>query len=65
MKRNLRVHIIYRGSGWAVKKEGTAKAYKILSTQNEAIIFAQNNYAKGTEIIVHGKDGSIKKWIQV
>ncbi|MHA1613435.1 MAG: DUF2188 domain-containing protein [Candidatus Thorarchaeota archaeon] len=61
--RKPRVHIIYRGSGWAVKKEGTERAYKILRTQREAEKFAKKNYARGTEIIVHGKDGSIKKWL--
>jgi hypothetical protein len=63
MRRKPRVHIIYRGDGWAVKKEGTARAYKILKTQSEAIRFAKRNYVRGTEIIVHRKDGSIRKWL--
>lgn len=63
MSNSPRVHIIYRGDSWAVKKEGTARAYKILKTQAEAIRFAKRNYAKGTEIIVHRKDGSILKWL--
>ena len=63
MSRKPRVHIIYRGDGWAVKKEGTAKAYRILRTQKEAINFAKRNYSQGTEIIVHRKDGSILKWL--
>ena len=63
MNRKARVHIIYRGDGWAVKKEGAARAYKILGTQAEAIRFAKRNYAKDTEIIVHRKDGSIHKWL--
>lgn len=63
MSRKPRVHIIYRGDGWAVKREGNARAYRILRTQADAVGFAKKMYAKGTEIIVHQRDGSIKKWL--
>jgi len=34
--RNARIHVISRNGGWAVKKEGNAKASKICSTKDEA-----------------------------
>ena len=57
-----RVHVISRSSGWAVKKEGTARAAKVYSKKESAVKGAKRSVSRGTDIVVHRKDGSIQKW---
>jgi hypothetical protein len=58
---NKRIHVISRNGGWAVKKEGNAKASKIYSTKDAAVKGARKT-SKGHDVVVHKKDGSIEKW---
>lgn len=57
-----RAHIIKRDSGWAVKKEGNAKATRVFKTQDDAVKNAQKLRSSGHDVIVHKRDGSIKNW---
>jgi hypothetical protein len=61
-KANSRAHIIKRGSGWAIKKEGALRATKIYSSKEEAIKDARKLKSYGLDLIIHKKDGSIEKW---
>ena len=61
--QNTRTHIIKRGDGWAVKKQGASKASKVYSTQDAAIKSAKS-MKSATEIVIHRRDGSIKNWIK-
>jgi hypothetical protein len=56
-----RVHVISRKTGWAVKKEGNAKASKLFD-KKEAAVEGARKLSKGHDIIVHKKDGSIQSW---
>jgi hypothetical protein len=62
MAEHKRAHVIKRESGWAVKKEGNLKATKVYKTQDAAIKGAQKLRSSGHDVIVHGRDGSIKNW---
>lgn len=58
-----RTHIIKRGDGWAVKKQGAAKASRVFPTQDAAIKSAKN-MKSASEIVIHRRDGSIRNWIK-
>lgn len=58
-----KTHIIKRDTGWAVKKQGTAKASKVYKSQEEAIRGARR-MSTSSEIVVHRRDGSIRSWIK-
>lgn len=60
---NKRTHIIKRTNGWVIKREGAARASRRYNTQDEALLAAKDSKS-GNDIIVHGRDGSIKKWIR-
>ena len=57
-----RAHVIKRGSGWAVKKQGAERAIRIYTTKAEAVKGAEKLKSSGHDIIVHRQDGSIEKW---
>ncbi|PWE00008.1 DUF2188 domain-containing protein [Marinilabilia rubra] len=59
MSRN--VHVVPNEKGWAVKKEKSQRASRVVKTQGEAIEIGKN-YAKeqSSELIIHGKDGKIR-----
>lgn len=61
-KENKRVHIISRKDGWAIKKEGKTRASKIYNNKKSAVSSARKLKEKGHDVIIHKKDGSIKKW---
>lgn len=61
MRTNQRVHVISRNGGWAVKKEGHSKAFKVYSTKSAAEKGAKR-ISKGHDVIVHHRDGSVQKW---
>jgi Uncharacterized protein conserved in bacteria (DUF2188) len=47
--------------GWAVKSSGATRAAKTFDTQQQAISFGRDAAKKsGTELYVHGRDGTIK-----
>ena len=56
-----KVHVISRNGGWAVKKEGNSRASKIYRTKDAAVKGARSS-SKGSDVIVHKRDGSIEKW---
>jgi hypothetical protein len=58
----VKVHIIKRVTGWAIKKEGNEKASKIFKTKIEAIQNAEKFRMDGNDVIVHRSDGSIENW---
>lgn len=57
-----RVHIIKRGNGWAVKKEGGLRASKIYESKDAAKEYTRLYLEKGYDVIVHKRDGSVEKW---
>jgi len=56
-------HVVKNPSGgWSVKKSGASRASGRFKTQKEAISSAKTiSKSQGTRVIVHGKDGRIKK----
>lgn len=56
------VHVVKNGDEWSVKTENSQKAYRNVSTQQEAIEIGKN-VAKnnGSELIIHGRDGKIRE----
>lgn len=56
-------HVVKNPSGgWSVKRGGSARASGKFDTQQEAIDAAQEiSYNQGTRVVVHGRDGRIKK----
>ena len=57
-----RIHIIKRGKGWAVFKEGGQKASRIYGSKEEAKEHTRLFRNRGYDVIVHRSDGSIEKW---
>lgn len=59
MKKN--VHVVPKEKGWAVKKEKTQRASRVVKTQGEAIQIGKD-YAKEqrSELIIHGRNGKIR-----
>ncbi|MFN0292830.1 DUF2188 domain-containing protein [Pedobacter helvus] len=55
-------HVLPNGSKWAVKGAGNSKNTRITDTQKEAIDIARQ-IAKNqqSELVVHGKNGSIRE----
>jgi len=66
-----KIHVISRQGGWAVKREGGKRAYRICSDREEATCRAIHLAIVGVtgeipaEIIVHNEDGTVKKKIEV
>jgi hypothetical protein len=54
-----RVHVVPSKDGWAVKKEGAARASVVSSTKTGALK-AANNIKSAERIVVHKKDGTIQ-----
>lgn len=56
------LHIIPRGSGWAVRSSGAERAVKVFENQQDAASFARSlaTKASGAEVFVHGRDGMVK-----
>lgn len=57
-----RTHVVKRGSGWAVKKEGSLRATRVYSTKEQAIKGAEKNLILGSDVVIHKEDGSIQQW---
>lgn len=57
-----RAHVIKRGLGWAVKKEGAKRATKVYTTKEKAVREAEKNRKSGSDVVIHKKDGSIQEW---
>lgn len=59
---NERVHVIKRGDGWAVKKQGAERATRVYGTKEEAVKGTEKYRSSGHDVIVHKRDGSIEEW---
>lgn len=61
-KKKKSQHVVKDDNGWAVKKEGSAKATRHFSTQQEAIEYGRS-VAKNqkAEFYIHGRDGKIRE----
>ena len=56
-------HVVKNPSGgWAVKKGGASRASGTYKTQRDAVSSAKKiSRNQGTRVVVHGRDGRIKK----
>ena len=55
-------HVIPSNGGWAVKREGTAKASKIYDSRGNAIHAARDRAERSrTTVVVHGRDGTVRR----
>lgn len=61
-----RVHVISHKNGWAIKREGTNRATKIVHRKKAAVSTAKSIAHKkpATDIVIHKKDGTIEKWVK-
>ena len=57
-----RVHVIKRGEGWSILKEGASRATRIYKTKREAVEGARIFKKRGYDLIIHKEDGLIQKW---
>ncbi len=57
-----RVHVISREKGWAVKREGTARAQRVFISKNAAINEARKSKKNGFDVIIHKSNGTVAKW---
>ncbi|MEQ9302114.1 MAG: DUF2188 domain-containing protein [Cyclobacteriaceae bacterium] len=57
-----RIHIIKRGTGWAVKAEGAKRAKALFPNKDSALKSAQSLRKSGNDIVVHKADGTVQKW---
>lgn len=56
------VHVVPRGSGWAVEKSGGKRASKVTETQREAISAGKKIAEREkSELVVHGENGRIRE----
>lgn len=56
-----RVHVLTNKNGWAIKREGATKAYKVFDTKEAAVNSAVRNKS-ARNVIVHNRDGAIASW---
>ncbi len=57
-----RIHVIKRGEGWAIKKEGASRATRIYKNKREAVEEGREFREMGYDLAIHKKDGSIQRW---
>jgi uncharacterized protein YdaT len=56
------VHVVPRGNGWAVEKNGSQRASKVTETQREAIAAGKKIAEREkSELVVHGENGRIRE----
>ncbi len=56
------VHVVPRGDGWAVKREGSDRASKVTETQRQAIHAGRETARReGAELVIHGQNGRIRE----
>lgn len=67
---NTNIHIIKKGSKWAIRKEGSLRAYKLCSTKPRAIFVAfcsplwmTSPYT--TRMIVHKENGYVEDILEI
>ncbi|MGD9994030.1 MAG: DUF2188 domain-containing protein [Salinivirgaceae bacterium] len=60
MRKNF--HIVPKGDEWAVKKENSSRASRVVKTQKEAIELGKAQAKKeSSELLIHGKNGKIRE----
>lgn len=60
MKKN--VHVTPQGDDWAVKTANSEKAYRVVSTQKEAIEIGRNVAINNkSELLIHRTTGQIRE----
>ena len=64
--KGARVHIISHKSKWAVRVEGSQKAYRVCSSKEGAVKTTKHLVKNGLskEIVIHKKDGSIERQVK-
>ena len=56
------VHVVPRGNGWAVEKNGSTRASKVTETQREAISAGKKIAEREkSELVIHGENGRIRE----
>ncbi len=58
----MRVHVIARGHGWAIKKQGALKATRVYKDKDTAVKNAKKMSNAGYSVIIHKKDGTVQRW---
>lgn len=61
MNKGHNQHVVKHQDGWAIKGSGNSRATKVVATQQQAILIAQEiarNQKSDTK--VHGRDGKIR-----
>lgn len=62
MAKKNSAHVVPRESGWAVKKEGAARASKVFDKQADAVKYAREQARKDkSELYIHKRDGTIRE----
>ena len=60
------IHVISRGDGWGVLREGSRRPHKIHLEKQSAVAHARQlaQRSPNSEVIVHKKDGSPERYIE-
>ena len=59
-----RLHIISRGTKWALTREDTDRALRVLATKAGTLRYALPYLATGYDIVVHHRDGTVEEWLK-
>ena len=57
-----RVHVIKRGEGWGILKEGASRVSRIYKSKRGAVEGARRFKKIGYDLVIHNEDGSIQRW---
>lgn len=57
-----RAHVISRRGRWDLLKQGHKRALGLFDTQKEAIQAAKKLKSDGYDIVIHDKNGTVKRW---
>ena len=57
-----RVHVIKRGEGWGILKEGASRVSRIYKSKRGAVEGARRFKKIGYDLVIHTEDGSIQRW---
>ena len=55
-------HIISRGKGWALKREGARKAASVFNTKSKAIKISKRYQEQNHDVVIHTRDGTVSEW---
>ncbi len=59
MNRNQ--HVVPHGTKWAVKREGSQRVTRVVTSQREALEVARRIARnQGSDVVIHGRDGRIR-----